>query len=340
MKAAIFNPYWDTLGGGERYTISFAKVLEELGYTVDIEWREKDLLSKIEKRFGIVAGNINVVESVKKGEGYDICFWVSDGSIPLLHARSNILHFQVPFTNVNGSSLINKMKMFRIKRVICNSVFTKDAIDGEFNISSTVIYPPCDTKIIKPKRKENKILYVGRFSELLQSKRQDILIDAFIRFQNLGYNDWTLTLAGGTDIGVGDYINKLKKKARNYPIEFIESPTYLQIVDLFGVSKFFWSASGYGEDKKKHPEKFEHFGISLVEAMAGGCIPLVYDGGGSPEILGGDIRFLWSKKDALIRKTSKFVKDSAELRRMSKLMIERSKIFSYENFKKSVSSNI
>lgn len=340
MKAAIFNPYWDTLGGGERYSISFAKALTELGYTVDIEWVDDSLLSKITSRFGISINNVNIVKSVNKGDGYDICFWVSDGSIPLLHARNNFLHFQVPFTNVNGGTLINRMKMIRIKKVICNSNFTKKVIDREFNVRSIVLYPPCDTEKIKPKRKENKVLYVGRFSELLQSKRQDVLVDAFKKVVDGGNHDWKLILAGGVDVGVGGYLKSLKKKAGGYAIEFIESPAYSQLVDLYSKCKIFWSASGYGEDHNKHPEKVEHFGISLVEAMAGGCVPFVYNGGGYPEILEGSSELLWSKRSSLVRKTSELIRNNKEVRRISKAMIERSKNFSYEKFKNSVRSFI
>ena len=39
-KAAIYNPYLDTLGGGERYTLSFAKVLADEGWVVDVEWKD------------------------------------------------------------------------------------------------------------------------------------------------------------------------------------------------------------------------------------------------------------------------------------------------------------
>jgi len=151
MKAAIVNPYLDTLGGGERYTLSFAKVLLKLGYEVDIEWK-MDLktgeggdvstfpkkiqyplsLELFKKRFGIDLKGARFVESVKRGDGYDVCFWVSDGSVPTLLARRNFLHFQIPFTNVGGNTLINKIKFFRINKVICNSEFTKSFIDREY----------------------------------------------------------------------------------------------------------------------------------------------------------------------------------------------------------------
>ena len=123
MKAAIFNPYWDTLGGGERYCLGVAKTLIGKGYGVDIEWTDQQILNKLQKRFDIEVDNINVVKSISRGRGYDVCFWLSDGSIPILYARKNILHFQTPFTKVAGKSLLNKLKLKRINNIIVNSNF-------------------------------------------------------------------------------------------------------------------------------------------------------------------------------------------------------------------------
>ncbi|MCX6704821.1 MAG: hypothetical protein NT162_00575, partial [Candidatus Woesebacteria bacterium] len=168
MRAAIYNPYLDTLGGGERYTMTFAKVLAKNGYQVDVEWKDIRIKKILENRFGFNLDGINIVDCINKGDGYDLCFWVSDGSIPILHARNNILHFQVPFHDVGGKSLINKMKFFRINKIVCNSLFTKRIIDREYGVESLVIHPPVDTLSIKPKRKEKIILFVGRFSQILQ----------------------------------------------------------------------------------------------------------------------------------------------------------------------------
>src|SRR3972149_10879525 len=142
MKAAIFNPYLDTVGGGERYSMSFAKVLKDHGYEVDVQWKNSSIQNKLEMRFGINLDGFNFVKDIKRGDGYDICFWVSDGSIPLLRARKNFLHFQIPFKNVNGKTLLNRMKLYRINRIISNSYFTKSYIDREFGVKSKVIYPP------------------------------------------------------------------------------------------------------------------------------------------------------------------------------------------------------
>jgi glycosyltransferase involved in cell wall biosynthesis len=337
MKAAIYNPYWDTLGGGERYTYSFAKVLEDFGYEVDIEWKDKNLLKRLESRFGIKFGKINITDDVNKGDGYDLCFWVSDGSIPLLHARTNLLHFQVPFIDVNGRSLLNKMKFYRIKKIICNSEFTKNIIDKEYGVQSKVIYPPCDVEIIKPKRKENIILSVGRFSQLLQSKHQDILIDVFGKMIRKGLKDWKLILAGGSEVGSGEYLKNLKKRTHEFPIEFIENSDYKVLINLYGISKIFWSGSGYGENEVKNPEKVEHFGITLVEAMAGGCVPVAYDAGGHKEIIENTHNgFLWKDSKELAKITKQLISDNKYLRGISKEAIRRSNYFSYASFKESV----
>ena len=338
MKAAIFNPYLDTLGGGERYTMSFAKVLLENGYKVDLEWNSRSVIEKIEKRFGINIDGINIVENIKRGEGYDLCFWLSDGSIPLLKSRNNILHFQFPFKDTNGNFLLNKMKFFRVGSIVCNSYFTKRFVDKEYGVKSIVIYPPVDVEHIKPKRKENIILSVGRFSQLTQAKNQDFLISAFKKLLKGGIEGWRLILAGGTEVGVTEsFFKKLTESARNYPIQIIENPNYKELYKLYGISKIFWAATGYGISEEKDPEKVEHFGIAVVEAMAAGCVPCVFEAGGFKEIISDDYNgLLWKKESELVRKSKLLIGNQKRLRSLAQVAKESSKIYEYQRFKAEV----
>lgn len=93
-----------------------------------------------------------------------------------------------------------------------------------------------------------------------------------------GLEGWKLILAGGAEIGADDYLNNLKSKAFGYPIEIVESPNFKDLVNLYKKARIFWSASGYGIDEEKEPERVEHFGITVVEAMSAGCVPLVFKG--------------------------------------------------------------
>lgn len=337
MRAAIYNPYLDTLGGGERYTVSFARVLVEAGWDVDLEWNDTSIKEKLQKRFGINLGGINIVRDIKRGDGYDLCFWVSDGSIPTLKSRKNFLHFQIPFHGVGGNNLLNKMKLIRIRKIICNSQFTKKVIDKEYGVDSMVIYPPIDVSHIKSKRKENLILFVGRFSQLKQNKNQDVLVKTFKKMCDKSLKDWKLVLAGGVEVGVTDYLKNLEKLSEGYPVEIIKSPDFSVLKDLYGKAKIFWSASGYGEDEEKNPEKVEHFGITVVEAMATGAIPLVFDAGGHKEIIKDGVNgFVWDNNAQLINKTEKIINDRILYTLLRKNAIDRSKEFGYEKFKNEI----
>lgn len=337
MRAAIYNPYLDTLGGGERYTLAFAKVLADANYSVDLQWVDDSILNKLESRFGIKIRGLRTVGNINRGDGYDLCFWVSDGSIPLLKARNNILHFQVPFTNVSGRSLLNKMKLFRINTIVCNSNFTKQIIDEEFGVKSLVVYPPVDIKPFRSGKKKNEILSVGRFSVLLQSKRHDVLIKAFRKFYDDGKKDWKLILAGGAEIGDKDLVDKLKEESAGYPVEIIKSPDFKKLQELYSTAKIFWSASGFGVNDLKEPHKAEHFGITLVEAQSFGAVPLAFNAGGHREIItDGENGYLWNTEDELIEKTNQTITSNSLYRLLVKNCTISSRKFSFDVFKASI----
>ncbi len=333
MRAAIYNPYLDTLGGGERYTMAVASTLVENGFNVDVQWKDGNIKNILEARFNIFLKGVNFVDKINKGDGYDVCFWVSDGSIPLLHARNNIIHFQIPFTDLNGKTLINRMKFFRINKFICNSHFTKNFIDETYGIDSTVIYPPVDVVNFKPGKKENLIISVGRFSHLTQVKRQDVLLRAFKRFYDTGHGNWRLVFAGGTEVGIGGFVKKLKNSARGYPVKIMESPTFSQIRELYAKAKIFWSAVGYGVDENKEPARVEHFGITVVEAMASGAVPLAYAAGGHKEIIvDGENGFLWKSTGSLLKSTQRLIQEKGLMAKVVKKAQNDSKAYKYDRF--------
>lgn len=332
MKAAIYNPYLDTLGGGERYSMAVATTLVKNGYKVYVEWKDVSILSSLEKRFSIDLSNIEVISDIKRGDGYDVCFWVSDGSVPMLRARNNLLHFQIPHQNVNGNSLMNRMKMFRINKVICNSMFTKNFVDKEYGVDSKVVYPPVDVENFIPGKKENTILCVGRFSQLTQSKRQDVLIEAFKEFYDSGNRKWKLILAGGVEVGVDDFVDKIRRSSKGYPITIYQSPSFDRLTKLYAKSKIFWSASGYGVDEILNPEKVEHFGIVTVEAMSAGCVPIVYRAGGHKEIINNKNGRLWTTIDELVKMTSELAKDRKLLENIAQIDLGDAGRYSYLEF--------
>lgn len=350
MQAGIFDPYVDTLGGGERYCLTLAEALLVKGWRVDLFWPDQKIKEKLRTKFNLNLDGLNPVDySPLKNNllqrqrfenDYDFLFYLTDGSVPFMFGRKNILHFQVPFRNIPGNDLVKKIKLMKIAKVVCNSFFTKRIIDSSLGVSSELFYPPVDVARIKPGDKENIILSVGRFSQLLQNKRQDILIKVFQRLiDEHDLRGWQLILAGGSEIGGENFVKYLRNLAEGYPIAILENPPFKKLVDLYGKAKFFWVASGYGIDEITNPEKVEHFGISTVEAMAAGCVPIVQAKGGQKEIVeSGKSGFFWEGDEELISRTRYLIGHQKTMQKISGNAILRSSDFSKEIFSQKIFS--
>jgi len=101
----------------------------------------------------------------------------------------------------------------------------------------------------------------------------------------------------------------------------------------YGESKIYWHATGFGEDEIKHPERMEHFGIVVVEAMAAGCVPVVINQGGIPEIVTDKINgFLWKTKDQLKETSLQLIKSENLRQKLASQAIEDSRKFSKKVF--------
>ncbi len=340
-KAGIYDPYLDTLGGGERYTMTVAHCLAQKGWQVEIFWEDRGVGKRLEKRLGIDLRKIRFVPNIFKEKffkkqqlmkDYDLLFFLSDGSVPFLFAKKNLLHFQVPFHDVGGRKPLNRIKLKKMEAVVCNSLFTKKFIDKEYGVKSKVVYPPVAVEEFKPGKKKDIILSVGRFSRLMQAKRQDVLVDAFSQMaKNL--DGWQLVLAGGTDVGKDKAFERLKEKAEGLPIEIKENPPFLELKKLYTQAKIFWTAAGFDVDENKEPERVEQFGITTVEAMAAKCVPVVIRKGGQPEIVKHNQNgLLWRSRQELIEQTLKLIKDEKLREKLAKKGQKRAQDFSQERF--------
>jgi glycosyltransferase involved in cell wall biosynthesis len=339
-RAALYTPYAETLGGGERYLLTLAQILLDNGWQVEATFKDNKLLNQARKRFNLPLKGLDLVEQdflqrkpFLNHRRYDLLFWVSDGSIPTMMAKRNWLHFQVPFHNVGGRSLFNIMKLRLINRVICNSYFTKKIIDKEYGISADVWYPPVAVDNFAPSKKENLIVSVSRFETTMNVKRQDVLVSAFKKLVKEGLSGWKLILIGGSLVKEenNSFLKNLKKQARGYPIEFKVNIPFAELKEIYSRAKIFWHAAGFGIDENKQPERVEHFGMTTVEAMASGCWPLVYEAGGQREIFENfkDKNLcLWTKKTELADKTKKIISQTIS----SKPLINLAQQFSVANF--------
>lgn len=157
---------------------------------------------------------------------------------------------------------------------ISNAV--KESFFNNFNIENDkcrIIYNGIERKFYERnnntiKKCTNNVVFVGR---LAREKGVNVLIDAFNIIKQKGI-DSTLTI-----VGDGEEKNELIEKVSNYVLgnNVIFTGRQSNVIQYLDSADIFVYPSICEEG----------FGISVVEAMARGCIPIVFNKGGLPEII-------------------------------------------------------
>lgn len=352
MKIAVFSPYLDTTGGGERYILTVASIYAE-DHLVDLllpthlhNLKPDDYKKQVSDRLHINLDKVNFVHApVGFGskmidryfflDRYDLLFAVTDGSVFYATSKKNILHIQTPLKVHPTNSMWGRMKVKSWNEVVYNSEFTQKHSQKYWPLPSKVIYPPVMMDDLKPGKKKNIIISVGRFFGFLAEKKHRLMIDTFKEMKIQGdLNDWQLHLVGSMGEGDKDYVEELKEGAAGFPIVFHPNLAREDLAFLYGQAKIYWHAMGYGEDD---PTKMEHFGITTVEAMASGVVPVVIKKGGQVEIVEEDKSGLfWENISQLKEETKELIRNEKKWEKLSEGAMERSKFFSLDRFKKEI----
>lgn len=352
MRIGIYDPYLDDLGGGEKYMMLMAQSLAR-DNEVCVFWDNKEDLKNITNRFGIDFSGIKQVPNIFNSrysllqrflmtQKYDAVIVLSDGSIPLLGSRRLFLHIQQPLAHMQTRSFWSKLKLTRVSKFFCNSEYTRLYIGKTIKDKTIVVYPPV---VLSPKKvkKENIVLHVGRFrlidplTHAGDFKKQHVMIKAFKEMITKGLKGWKFVLAVSVMNKDMQQFKEMKSQAKGFPIEFAVNKTNDSLWELYSKSKIYWHASGYGEDLSLNPEYAEHFGISTVEAMGAGVVPVVINAGGQKEIVQQGVSgLLWNSLDELQEKTQSLMKNTKEWEKLSKNAEKRALDFSYDQFSKNV----
>jgi GT2 family glycosyltransferase len=215
------------------------------------------------------------------------------------------------------------------------SQYTQKWVDEYWKVNSFVLYPPVKTKSVSINlHKENIIIHVGRFFAGGHNKKQDIMLKSFIELYDKGWaRGWKLVLIGRkhTDEASSSYIHSLEQAAKGYPVQLMYDTSVDELQNLLDKAKIYWHATGYDEIPNINPEKFEHFGLSTIEAAQFGAVPVVFNGGGQPEIIKhAKNGFLWDTTDELMGYTKLLIENEKVWNDLSKSAFASMKIFSEE----------
>jgi glycosyltransferase involved in cell wall biosynthesis len=283
-------------------------------------------------------------------EPYDLFINFTHGFPPFCHARVGVLVVMFPFherpfsmRNLPASfsrhikafyhdwEWQNRLGSYQFKQAISQfaSLWTK----RRWGIDCEIVYPPVDTRF-QPGDKRNSILSVGRFTATGHSKKQLEMIDAFNELRNAGFRDCEYFSVGGVSDAPADqeYFQSASHRALDCRAQAVANIDRSRLKQLYEQSKIFWHAAGYKESDGR-PELSEHFGIATVEAMSAGCVPVVINKGGQPEIVRHGINgFVWNDLQELKKYTAMLIRDEILRSQMAEAARARAAFFSRERF--------
>lgn len=168
----------------------------------------------------------------------------------------------------------------------------------------------------------NEWLIIGVVSRLEQIKGMDLVIPAFAEVIKQGYKVKLLVVGDGSikkemekqsvELGVSDYI---EWKGRTEQSKLQECYDQIDILLM--------------------PSRSEGFGLTAIEGMARGCVPVVSDTGGLPEVVQNNVSGLLHKTEDIKDLADKIVslcKNRKMLDFLSKNAVERANMFEFDKF--------
>jgi glycosyltransferase involved in cell wall biosynthesis len=217
--------------------------------------------------------------------------------------------------------------------VMANSDFTRSWIRRLWRQEADILYPPIQVDRLHPSpSRERTIVTVGRFFApgLGHAKRQLEMVQWFGELHADGaLPGWTLHVVGGLEDSQKPYVEDIRKAAEGLPVEIHANAPRATVEKLLSTAAVFWSATGWGEDERRKPWTAEHFGMTTVEAMAGGCVPVVIDRAGQREIVRHSIDgYRWTEPDQLKSFTRRLATEDNLRSRLAAEAIQRAQQFS------------
>ncbi len=359
IRIAILHNSLNILGGGERFCLKTIEAFKEQGWEVILatveptNWetlknvwgeipkvdKEKPFLRIPIKRFAIYLRILSNLQLPILRRESDILF-NTHGDVLVSSTDITYMHFPT-FTLWNESYSKYKSGFWRIyftpyyyiqktvaKRhvntlLLTNSRFSRSVIRRYLGRNALVIYPPVNVNrylALNNEKRGNLVITIGRFS--YEKKYENIVRIA----EKLPDIDFHIIGSVASDLSYKYYV-KIKKMIEYRNIKNIYLHPNLpqkKMENLLSSGKVYL-----------HTMINEHFGISVVEGMASGLIPVVHRSGGpwTDIVYFGKYGFGYNTVEEAAHFIKKAIKEYDSL---VKRIRERSKVFSDQVYKKNI----
>jgi glycosyltransferase involved in cell wall biosynthesis len=293
------------MGGVERSVVSMIEALNQHGYEVQLASLYKPDLKEVKRVFGkeirlekIYAPKVHFPygETISRILLIPILLKMMKNVDFIIHIDGGFLHNIIPSDyqnymiyllshtpNPSYSALMEKnvlkkgiiifsTKLFEPSKkhpIIVHNKFTAKELLESYNVKAIdVLYPPIskDFYNYEAAAKENKIVHVARFSPLKKHEFALYVLDLVLRKRK----DVMLYLIGSSSQRLSDaYISFLKKvieiQQLGDNVKILVNADHKTVTRILKESKIFLSFQTIPES----------FNMTIIEAMAAGCIPIV-----------------------------------------------------------------
>lgn len=337
-RALVYDPYLGTLGGGERYmfavvqllrarfevviggsTVPSSALLRERGFPGDCT-----IIQMNDRAFTDTSGD------------FDLVVVVANGVPPRSRCAASVLILQFPFPERRpwrqAEARLNRRWLSGYQTVVY-SEFVREWTQRRLLIPSRVIFPPIELGSFCPEAKRPLILSVGRFFTSDHTKRQGVLVEAYLELPEAVRGEWSLVLAGaaGGDRDSERYLHRLRHEAAGAAIEFAVNVPQARLLELLNEASIFWHAAGFAREESR-PDRAEHFGMATVEAMSWGAVPMVFDDGGQREVVSDRVGYRWRTVPELVSHSVDLISDDLARRELALAAAAASEEYSVARF--------
>jgi glycosyltransferase involved in cell wall biosynthesis len=324
LIANIVHISLNARGGGERLAVATIKAISSMGIGVELSTVEKPDMQLIHDAYGIsIDGDLKKTRTLNilqkySPRNYSLTVNTHGDMLPFYHkdfTKKNaitychypIARYLIDSCDPDYSAVLQNMcllgmtpavrsryydaarsayiKMMLNSTVLTNSEFSRKAIFKTFAVDSTILPPPVNVDIFRnmclaSKLRDDSILVISRFHP--SKKIENAIHLAKLLHQN-EVGTYMNIVGNMPPDGIG-YFNYLNDLVRHYGLEdfirFDLNVRFDRLLDLMRRSKVY-----------VHPLPGEPFGISTVEGMSAGIIPVVPDIGGHTEFVPGKYQF-------------------------------------------------
>jgi hypothetical protein len=295
---AISTPYGLRIGGGEIFILNIAKYfINYKNCIIYLFTNEEDDVCKKTITEVLNSNYVNYFiffdyKQINKYYGtvtfhLDMC----NSKYPIINGcasnpNNNFFHCQFPFDINRNSSSEN---LYSYKNIILNSEFTKKIYikytsKYSKNKQINVIHPNCYNEFlfkhnIKKDKQKNSFVMIGRifdFNPNSNNKNFDIALKYFEKLSLNKVTNFSLHVIGEV------YSTKMLDKLKNFKIDNIYFHNNINNNEKYNIlsqCEYVINMVGLNRDIDKECYAYEHFGISMIEAIYFKCIPISVNGG-------------------------------------------------------------